>query len=348
MSPSASSPAGPTLLESLIQGRDLEAAAAGALMRAWLAGEVDPLLTAAVLTALRAKGVSGEELAAMAAELRQACALPGPRPALPLVDTCGTGGAGVDSFNISTAVAFTAAACGAHVAKHGNRSASGRVGSADVLEALGVPLQASPALALAALAEVGVTFLFAPGWHPALAGLAPVRRTLGVRTVFNLLGPLVNPLRPESHVLGVARADLLDPMAEALRRLDQGRAVVVHGHGGLDEATLSGPSELRVLENGELRREVVDPWELGLERAPMEAIRGGDVAENQRILAAVLQGGGTPAQRDVVVLNTALVLWVSDRAVSVLDGVGQARSALAEGRPWQRLQSLVRCLGSAG
>ena len=284
----------------------------------------------------------------MAAELRQACALPGPRPALPLVDTCGTGGAGVDSFNISTAVAFTAAACGAHVAKHGNRSSSGRVGSADVLEALGVPLQAPPALALAALAEVGVTFLFAPGWHPALAGLAPVRRTLGVRTVFNLLGPLVNPLRPESHVLGVARADLLDPMAEALRRLDQGRAVVVHGHGGLDEATLSGPSELRVLENGELRREVVDPWELGLERAPMEAIRGGDVAENQRILAAVLQGGGTSAQRDVVVLNTALVLWVSDRAVSVLDGVGQARSALAEGRPWQRLQSLVRCLGSAG
>jgi anthranilate phosphoribosyltransferase len=348
MSSSASPLSGPALLEPLIQGHPLDTASAGALMRAWLAGEVDPLLTAAVLTALRAKGVNGEELAAMAAELRQACALPGPRPDLPLVDTCGTGGAGVDSFNISTAVAFTAAACGAHVAKHGNRSASGRVGSADVLEALGVPLQAPPALALAALAEVGVTFLFAPGWHPALAGLAPVRRTLGVRTVFNLLGPLVNPLRPESHVLGVARADLLDPMAEALRRLDQGRAVVVHGHGGLDEATLSGPSELRVLENGELRREVVDPRELGLERAPMEAICGGDVAENQRILAAVLQGGGTPAQRDVVVLNTALVLWVSGRAVSVLDGVGQARSALAEGRPWQRLQSLVRCLGSAG
>jgi anthranilate phosphoribosyltransferase len=254
----------------------------------------------------------------------------------------------VDSFNISTAVAFTAAACGAHVAKHGNRSASGRVGSADVLEALGVNLQAPPAQALAALSEAGVTFLFAPGWHPALAGLAPVRRALGVRTVFNLLGPLVNPLRPESHVLGVARPDLLDPMAEALRLLDQGRAVVVHGHGGLDEATLSGPSELRVLENGELRREVVDPWELGLERAPMEAICGGDVGENRRILEAVLQGGGTPAQRDVVVLNTALVLWASGRAASVADGVVQARSALAEGRPWQRLQSLVRSLGAAG
>jgi anthranilate phosphoribosyltransferase len=315
-------------------------------MRAWLAGEVDPLITAGLLTALRAKGVNGEELAAMAAELRQVCALPAARPALPLVDTCGTGGAGVDSFNISTAVAFTAAACGAHVAKHGNRSASGRVGSADVLEALGVNLQAPTARALEALGEVGVTFLFAPGWHPALAGLAPVRRTLGVRTVFNLLGPLVNPLQPESHVLGVARPDLLDPMAEALRRLNQSRAVVVHGHGGLDEATLSGPSELRVLEDGALRREVVDPWELGLERAPLQAICGGDVAENRRILEAVLQGAGTPPQRDVVLLNTALVLWVDGAAASVAEGVERARVALAEGRPWQKLQALARFLAS--
>jgi anthranilate phosphoribosyltransferase len=340
----ATRPVGPVLLEQLIGGRDLDAATASALMAGWLTGAIDPLLSAGLLTALRVKGVNGEELAAMAGVLRQACALPGERPPMPLVDTCGTGGAGVDSFNISTAVAFTAAACGAHVAKHGNRSASGRVGSADVLEALGVNLQAPTARSLEALPAVGVTFLFAPGWHPALAGLAPVRRSLGVRTVFNLLGPLVNPLRPETHVLGVARQDLLDPMAEALRRLDQGRAVVVHGHGGLDEATLSGPSELRVLENGSLRREMVDPRELGLERAPMEAICGGDVAENQRILQAVLRGAGTPAQRDVVALNAALVLWVSGRTPSVADGVGQARAALADGLPWQRLQALARFL----
>jgi anthranilate phosphoribosyltransferase len=344
MSSSASPLSGPALLEPLIQGHPLDTASAGALMRAWLAGEVDPLLTAALLTALRCKGVNGEELAAMAAELRQACALPGERPALPLVDTCGTGGAGVDSFNISTAVAFTAAACGATVAKHGNRSASGRVGSADVLEALGVDLQAPTARALAALPAVGVTFLFAPGWHPALAGLAPVRRTLGVRTVFNLLGPLVNPLRPESHVLGVARPDLLDPMAEALCRLEQGRAVVVHGHGGLDEATLSGPSELRVLENGSLRREVLDPWALGLQPAPMEAICGGGLAENRAILEAVLQGGGTDPQRDVVALNSALVLWVAGRAGSVAEGLAQAREALAQGLPWQRLNGLASFL----
>lgn len=167
----------------------------------------------------------------MAQVLRQACDLPAARPALPLVDTCGTGGDGADSFNISTAVAFVAAACGAHVAKHGNRSASGRVGSADVLEAAGIHLQAPQAQVIGALAQAGLTFLFAPGWHPALVGLAPLRRSLGVRTVFNLLGPLVNPLRPDAQVLGVARADLLDPMADALARLGLQRAVVVYGQG---------------------------------------------------------------------------------------------------------------------
>ena len=258
-------------------------------MRGWLDGGIDPVLTGGLLAALRAKGTSGEELAAMAAVLRQACPLPGERPALELIDTCGTGGAGADSFNISTAVAFTAAACGAHVAKHGNRSASGRVGSADVLEALGLDLAAPLATVVEALPRTGVTFLFAPGWHPALVGMAPLRRTLGVRTVFNLLGPLVNPLTPEAQVLGVARPDLLDPMAEALRRLGQRRAVVVHGHGGLDEATLSGPSELRLLEDGEVRRDWLDPAALGLAPADLEALRGGDVAANRAILEAVLR-----------------------------------------------------------
>jgi len=213
----------PRLLDLLLERRDLEPQQASALMNGWLSGAIEPVLTGALLAALRAKGVSGSELAAMAVVLREASPVPAARPALPLVDTCGTGGSGVESFNISTAVAFTAAACGATVAKHGNRSASGRVGSADVLEALGVDLAAPPERVLAALREAGVTFLFAPGWHPALVGLAPLRRSLGVRTVFNQLGPLVNPLRPETQVLGVARADQLEPMAEALARLGQGR-----------------------------------------------------------------------------------------------------------------------------
>ncbi|MEB3270253.1 MAG: anthranilate phosphoribosyltransferase [Synechococcus sp.] len=338
----------PVLLEQLIAGRDLSAAAAEDLIERWISGAIEPVLTGGLLTALRCKGVNGEELAAMASVLRRHSHLPGGvRPAGPLVDTCGTGGAGVDSFNISTAVAFTAAACGARVAKHGNRSASGRVGSADVLEALGIALQAPQPQVIAAIEAAGVTFLFAPGWHPALGGLAPLRRSLGIRTVFNLLGPLVNPLAPDAQVLGVARPDLLDPMAEALRRLGQTRAVVIHGHGGLDEATLSGPSQLRLLENGSIRSDSLDPAGLGLEPAPLQALVGGDVQQNRAILEAVLQGRGSRAQRDVVALNTALALWAAGLVDTIEVGLGQARAALAAATPWERLLVLRSALTEA-
>ena len=337
-------PSWPALLEPLLQGRSLSADQATALMRGWLAEAVDPVLTGAFLAALRAKGVSGEELAAMAMVLRDAAPVPPGRPAMALVDTCGTGGDGADSFNISTAVAFVAAACGAHVAKHGNRSASGKVGSADVLEALGIQLQAPAEQVVAALPQAGVTFLFAPGWHPALVGLAPLRRTLGVRSVFNLLGPLVNPLRPQAQVLGVARADLLDPMAEALARLGLERAVVVHGEGGLDEASLAGINQLRLVERGQVRSDQLDPVSLGLTSAPIEALAGGDLERNREILEAVLQGRGSQAQADVVALNTALVLWASGHAASLAAGVEQARAALARGGGWQRLEALRAAL----
>ena len=334
----------PVLLEQLLNGQSLSSAEATGLMQGWLAEQIDPVLTGALLAALRAKGASGEELAAMAQVLRQACDLPAARPALPLVDTCGTGGDGADSFNISTAVAFVAAACGAYVAKHGNRSASGRVGSADVLEAAGIHLQAPQAQVIAALAQAGLTFLFAPGWHPALVGLAPLRRSLGVRTVFNLLGPLVNPLRPDAQVLGVARADLLDPMADALARLGLQRAVVVYGQGGLDEASLAGINELRLVEAGEVRSDQLDPEQLGLQRAPLAALAGGDLATNRAILEAVLQGRGSRAQSDVVALNTALVLWAAGRAASVAEGLEQAQAALASGGGWQALERLRQAL----
>ncbi|MCP9805903.1 anthranilate phosphoribosyltransferase [Cyanobium sp. T1B-Tous] len=330
----------PALLEQLLNGTPLMEEQATALMRGWLDEQIDPVLTGALLAALRAKGVNGVELAAMAQVLREACPLPGARPDLDLVDTCGTGGDGADSFNISTAVAFVAAACGAHVAKHGNRSASGRVGSADVLEALGIHLLAPQEQVVAALPQAGLTFLFAPGWHPALVGLAPLRRTLGVRTVFNLLGPLVNPLRPDAQVLGVARADLLDPMAEALARLGLRRAVVVHGHGGLDEASLAGVNALRLVEAGSVRADQLDPEALGLQRAPIEALAGGDLSANRTILEAVLQGRGSQAQADVVALNAALVLWAAGRADSVAEGLDQARQALASGQAWSALERL--------
>ena len=333
-----------SLLEQLLQGHSLAAAEATALMQAWLAEELQPVQTGALLAALRAKGVTGEELAAMAQVLRQACPLPGERPALPLVDTCGTGGDGANTFNISTAVAFVAAACGAHVAKHGNRSASGKVGSADVLEAVGLNLAAPAQRVLDALPAAGVTFLFAPGWHPALVGLAPLRRALGVRTVFNLLGPLVNPLRPDFQVLGVGAAELLDPMAEALARLGVQRAVVVHGHGGLDEASLSGANDLRLVEAGQVRADQLLPASLGLTPAGLDQLAGGELQDNSRILEAVLQGAGSPAQRDVVALNAALVLWAAGRAGSVAEAVPVALEAMASGAAWDRLQALRTAL----
>ena len=195
-----------------------------------------------------------------------------------------------------------------------------------------------------ALVEVGVTFLFAPAWHPALVNLAPLRRSLGVRTVFNLLGPLVNPLQPNAQVLGVAKAELLNPMAEALQRLGLQRAVVVHGAGGLDEASLEGANAMRLLENGHLRQASIDSAELGLTRAPLQALQGGDLATNQAILSAVLQGGGTAPQRDVVALNTALVLWAAGLQDDLRAGVSTAKTCLQEGLPWQRLEGLRMAL----
>jgi anthranilate phosphoribosyltransferase len=262
-----------------------------------------------------------------------------------MVDTCGTGGDGADTFNISTAVAFTAAACGVNVAKHGNRSASGKVGSADVLEGLGLNLKAPLASVVDAISTTGVTFLFAPAWHPALVNLAPLRRSLGVRTVFNLLGPLVNPLQPQAQVLGVARADLLDPMAGALDQLRLDRAVVVHGAGGLDEASLAGTNELRMVEAGQpIATRFVSPDDVGLAAAPLEALRGGDLAENQRILEDVLKGQATAAQMDVVAFNTALVLWVAGAELDLKAAARRASETLSGGLAWQKLQDLQQAL----
>ena len=328
------------LLETVVQGQDLSAQQASDLMRAWLDEQLTPVQTGGFLAALRSKGMVSEELAAMATVLRQACPLPCERPVLAMVDTCGTGGDGADTFNISTAVAFTAAACGVVVAKHGNRSASGKVGSADVLEGLGLQLGAPLDRVVDALSTTGVTFLFAPAWHPALVNLAPLRRSLGIRTVFNLLGPLVNPLRPQAQVLGVARQDLLDPMAGALCSLGVERSIVVHGAGGLDEASLAGSNQLRMIESGQVRSSDLTPQDVGLESAPLDALRGGELASNASILRDVLQGNATAAQSNVVALNTALVLWSAGLEDDLSAGVRRAASAMAEGLPWQRLIAL--------
>ncbi len=316
-------------------------------MQGWLSETVPPVLSGAILAAIQTKGVSADELAGMARVLQtQAAPLPTPHTPYPtpLIDTCGTGGDGSGTFNISTAVAFVAAAAGIAVAKHGNRSASSRVGSADVLEALGVNLAAPSEKIQAAVSEVGITFLFAPGWHPALKVVAPMRRILKVRTVFNLLGPLVNPMHPTGQVIGVFDLGLVETIAQALNQLGTERAIVLHGRERLDEAGLGDLTDLAILANGQVKTSAINPIELGLQAAPLSAIAGGEVQENVDILTSVLQGKGTQAQKDVVILNAALALQVGGKVDSHASGIALAREILRSGAAWQKVEQLVAFL----
>lgn len=342
------SPLWTELLQQLLDRQSLSVNQSADLMRGWLTEVIPPVLSGAILAAIHFKGVSAAELAGMAQVLQsQSVALEGNSlliPDSPVIDTCGTGGDGAATFNISTAVAFVAAAAGVKVAKHGNRSASSRVGSADVLEALGVNLSASPDRVRAALTEVGVTFLFAPGWHPAMKSVAPLRKALKVRTVFNLLGPLVNPLQPTGQVIGVCDPDLVVTIAEALQQLGRQRAIVVHGREKLDEAGLADLTDLAILSNQHIHSVTLNPQDLGLKFAPTTALQGGNVQENASILQAVLQGKGTQAQQDVVALNAALALQVGAAipdGESYTKGVTIAQDILQSGAAWKRLEQLV-------
>tara|TARA_Y100001968_G_scaffold294901_1_gene301850 strand:+ start:415 stop:1452 length:1038 start_codon:yes stop_codon:yes gene_type:complete len=328
------------ILESLLSGNDLVKEQSSSLMHSWLNNKIEPVQTGALLAAFRAKGISGDELSAMAKILQDASKKPEDLPNFDLVDTCGTGGDGANTFNISTAVAFVSAALGVKIAKHGNRSASGKVGSADVLETLGLPLNKSSEKSIEALKLYGITFLFAPSWHPSLINLAPLRKSLGVRTIFNLLGPLVNPLRPEFQVLGVAKSNLLDPMAIAMKGMGLKKAVVVHGAGGLDEASLEGANQFRFLENNLIRSETFNPFDLGLKEFPNENLRGDDLITNAQILKSLLIGEGDESHKQVVALNTALVLWSSGIENDLSLGVQRSLSCLKSDKPWLLFERL--------
>ncbi|MEL7508255.1 MAG: anthranilate phosphoribosyltransferase [Cyanobacteria bacterium J06554_1] len=344
-----------SLLQQLIDKQSLSVDQAESLMQGWLTESIDPIMTGAILAALQTKGFSADELAGMARVLQGQSlggmevddSLPTPR-----IDTCGTGGDGASTFNISTAVTFVAAAAGIPVVKHGNRSASSKVGSADVLEGLGVDLSASPEKSKAAVKEVGVTFLFARGWHPAMKAVAPIRGTLKIRTVFNLLGPLVNPLRPTGQVIGVFDPSVIATMAEALNQLGMGQAMVLHGREGLDEAGLGDATDVAVLANGQVSAQVIEPQRLGLAKADISALRGGELEENMTILQNVLQGKGTQAQQEAVALNAALALQVGGVAtgdsfeVACAQGVAKAKEIIASGAAWDKLEQLVAFLKS--
>lgn len=338
-----------SLLQQLLDRQSLSSNQASQLMQGWLNEEIPEVLSGAILAAIQAKGVSAEELAGMALVLQSQSLQKTPIDhKTPVIDTCGTGGDGASTFNISTAVAFVAAAAGVRVAKHGNRSASSRVGSADVLEALGVNLSAPTEKVHSALNEVGVTFLFASGWHPAMKAVAPLRQTLKVRTVFNLLGPLVNPLRPTGQVIGVFNSNFVATVAHALRQLGTQKAIALHGREKLDEAGLADETDLALLSDGEVRLSTLNPQNLGLTPAPTGALRGGDVEENALILRNVLQGKGTQAQQDAVALNASLALQVSG-VVPLEDhkaGIEIARDVMDSGAAWSKLEQLIKFLGS--
>lgn len=335
------------LLQQILDRQSLSREQAAQLMQGWLNEDIPPVLSGAILAAIQAKGVSPSELSGMAQVLQdQSLQQDAIDHKTPVIDTCGTGGDGASTFNISTAVAFVAAAAGVRVAKHGNRSASSKVGSADVLEALGVNLSAPPEKVQSALDEVGVTFLFARGWHPAMKAVAPLRQTLKVRTIFNLLGPLVNPLRPTGQVIGVFDAKVVSTVAHALQQMGIHQGIVLHGREKLDEAGLADETDLAILSDGGVRLSTLNPQQFGLTSASTGALRGGDVTDNVDILTHVLQGKGTAAQQDVVALNTSLALQVAG-VVALEDhktGIERAKDILKSGAAWSKLEQLIQFL----
>jgi anthranilate phosphoribosyltransferase len=309
-------------------------------------GEATPAQIAALLVALHAKGETAGEIAATARALRaRACMAEAIDPRT--VDNCGTGGSGLDTFNISTTACFVVAGAGVPVAKHGNRAASSRSGSFDVLEALGVRIDLTIQRCAEILADVGVAPFFARTAHPAMRFVAPVRKEIGIRTLMNCIGPLLNPVGVKRQFVGVYSRDLVAPLAEALGALGAERALVVHGSDGLDELTTTGPSWAALLVGGgPLKSFEVDPAALGLERAAPEDLAGGDAEENAATVRAVLAGQPGP-RRDIVLLNAAAAVWVAGAAEGLEEGLSVARRSIDSGAAAGRLEALVRATNEA-
>jgi anthranilate phosphoribosyltransferase len=305
-----------------------------------MAGELPPEEVAGFLKGLAARGESAEEIAAGVGVLRRhATSLP-LRPGLELCDTCGTGGDGQGTLNVSTLAALVAAGCGVRVAKHGNRAASSRCGSADVLAALGVNLEAPPATVARCIEEIGFGFCFAPLFHPAMKAVAPVRKALGIRTIFNLIGPLANPAPLAFQLVGVADPGMMEPVALALRALGVRRGLVAHGAGGLDEVSTTGPTRVLELRDGHLLGREITPDEVGLRRATLDELRGGDASRNAALAQAILRNEPS-AGRDIVALNAGCAVYVAGRAGTIAEGTRQAEAALADGRALRVLERLV-------
>lgn len=328
------------LLHAVVDGRSLSEAEAESAMRALLAGESTPVLTAAFLTALRMKGETIEELSGFARAMR-AVATPVPIDpgCRPVIDTCGTGANNTSAFNISTISAFVVAGAGARVAKHGNRSISSQCGSADLLEAFGVRTLLSPEEVARSVREVGIGFLFAPAFHRATKNVQPIRLELKMRTLFNYLGPLTNPARAEMQVAGTWSEAAAEKIAGTLARLGLERGYVAHGSDGLGELTVTGPSTVFRIEDGGVERMILTPEDFGVARHPAAAIQGGDVDRNREIAEAVLEGR-RGAARDIVLMNSALALMAAGRAADAREGVRIAAESIDSGAAKSKLNQL--------
>ena len=332
-------------IDIVVSGHSLTREQATEVMQEIMEGEATPAQLGAFLTALRLKGESTEEIAGMAAVMREKALRVNAEG--PLLDVVGTGGDGKNTFNISTASAFVAAACGVRVAKHGNRAASSSCGAADVLEALGVKVELTPEGVAQCIEQAGMGFMFAPAFHPSMRYAGPVRREIGIRTVFNILGPLTNPAHAQFMLLGVAYEQLGSLMAEALRLLEIQHALVVHGADGMDEISLSGPSTVWEVKGGEVSAWTIDPADTGLSPASAEALHGGAAEENAATMRRLFQGEGGPI-RDAVLLNGAAALLAANKAASLGNGIAMAAEAIDSGAALGRVDALVEVSRRAG
>lgn len=328
------------ILAQILEQREISYQDMVELMHAIMSGDISPAMTAALVTGLRMKRESISEIAAAAQVMRELALPIEVADSTNLIDTCGTGGDGCNTFNISTASAFVAAAADAQVAKHGGRSVSSKAGSADVLEALGINLNQTSEQVAQSINEIGIGFMFAPNFHHAMKHAAPIRRELGVRTIFNILGPLTNPAGAKNQLLGVFNADLTNILAQTLHRLGSQRAMVVHGSDGLDEITISGATKIAELKDGEIQEYTVQPEDFGLKCSAIEALKVNNTNEARTMLLSVLDNQPGPA-KDIVLLNAGAAIYVAGKADSWVEGIEIAREKLASGAAKEKMQTLV-------
>jgi len=327
-------------LQRCIEHRELFHDEMTAMMRLIMSGEMPPTLVAGLLVALRTKKETVGEIAAAAQVMREFATPVYVEDRTSLVDVVGTGGDGAHTFNISTAAMFVAAAAGAKIAKHGNRSVSSKSGSADILESLGVKLSLSPEQVAQCIAEVGAGFMFAPNHHPAMKNVVPIRKELGVRTIFNILGPLTNPADAKRILMGVFHADLVGIQARVLQAMNMDHALVVYGRDGLDEISLEGPTLVGELKDGVVREYEIHPKDFGLNTALTSSFKVADAEESKAIVLDVLNKAAGPAS-DIVCLNAGAVLYVADVAPTIAIGIQMAQAAIASGAARQKLDQFV-------